>query len=290
VDPFKPYHYLIEKERTLSGAIEDFITVFLTNRECRYSCLMCDLWKNTTDRAVPPGAIPAQIQWALDQLPSAKHIKLYNSANFFDPGAIPPADYREIADLVSPFETLVVENHPLLTGRRCLEFADLISPRLQVAMGLETIHPEVLRKLNKKMNAEDFAKSAVLLKAQGISPRAFILLRPPFLSEKEGIHWAKRSISFAFESGVDCCTVIPTRAGNGAMEQLQQKGLFSPPQLHSLEEVLEYGIGLGAGPVFADTWDLQQFSTCHTCFDKRKNRLEHLNLHQDILPSVRCSC
>jgi uncharacterized Fe-S cluster-containing MiaB family protein len=74
------------------------------------------------------------------------------------------------------------------------------------------------------------------------------------------------------------------------MEQLQQKGLFSPPQLHSLEEVLEYGIGLGAGPVFADTWDLQQFSTCHTCFDKRKNRLEHLNLHQDILPSVRCSC
>jgi len=194
VDLFRPCHFLIEKERTLSGSIEDIITIFLTNRECSFSCLMCDLWKNTTDRTVPDGAIPTQIEWALQQLPPARHIKLYNSASFFDPGAIPPADYSRIAELVKPFDTVIVENHPLLTGERCLQFARMIRPQLQVAMGLETIHSGVLHRLNKKMKPEDFRNATHFLKENGISSRTFILLRPPFLSEAEGVHWAKESM------------------------------------------------------------------------------------------------
>lgn len=290
IDPLRPAHFLIEKERTLSGTIEDVITIFLTNRECRFTCLMCDLWKNTTDIPVPPDAIPTQIEWALEQLPTARHIKLYNSANFFDPGAIPPADYPGIAALVKTFETVIVENHPLLTGERCLQFARMIRPQLQVAMGLETVHPEVLHKLNKKMKPEDFQRSVALLKKNGISSRAFILLRPPFLTEEEGIHWAKKSLTYAFESGTDSCTVIPTRAGNGAMEHLQQKGLFTPPRIQSLEEVQAYGIGLRAGPVFADTWDLELFSRCDLCFEKRRERMEQMNLVQKNIPPLTCSC
>ena len=66
VDPFKPYGWLVEKERTASGTIEDTGIIFLTNRECAFHCLMCDLWKNTTDNTVPVGAIPAQIEFALE--------------------------------------------------------------------------------------------------------------------------------------------------------------------------------------------------------------------------------
>jgi len=290
VDPFRPYHFLIEKERSLSGEIEDVITIFLSNKECRFSCLMCDLWKNTTDVPVPEGAIPQQIEWALEQLPPAKQIKLYNSANFFDPGAIPTADHKRIAELVESFETVIVENHPILTGERCLQFARMLRPRLQVAMGLETVHPGVLRRLNKKMKPEDFRHSVKFLKGHGIGVRAFILLRPPFLSEKEGIQWAKESLIFAFNSGTDCCIMIPTRAGNGAMNQLQQKGHFSPPELSSLEHIQEFGLSLNRGMVFADTWDLEQFSRCEHCLEERKNRMEQMNLHQRFIPAVPCSC
>ena len=69
IDPQKPYAWLVEKERTPSGTIEDVATIFLTNRECPFHCLMCDLWKNTTDKSVPEGAIPAQIEWALNNMP-----------------------------------------------------------------------------------------------------------------------------------------------------------------------------------------------------------------------------
>ena len=59
-----------------------------------------------------------------------------------------------------------------------------------------------------------------------ILSRAFILLKPPFMSEQEGIYWAERSIDFAFEAGVECCTVIPVRPGNGAMEKLMDQGII----------------------------------------------------------------
>ncbi len=250
---------------------------------------MCDLWKNTTDTQVPPGALPSQIEWALDQLPSARHVKLYNSANFFDAGAVPTADYPRIAELVSSFETVIVENHPLLTGEKCLQFSRMILPKLQVAMGLETIHPEVVKKLNKKMKPADFRRSVKFLKNHGISSRAFILLRPPFLSEQEGVKWAKKSLDYAFDSGVDSCTVIPTRAGNGAMDLLLKEGHFVPPLIESLEEVQEYGINLGKGVTMVDTWDLSLFSTCDLCENKRRKRLEQMNLNQVILPRTACN-
>ena len=83
VDPQKPYAWLVEKERTVSGEIEDVATIFLTNRECPFRCLMCDLWKNTTDKSLPPGAIPNQIEWAMNHFPYVKLLKLYNHAIFF---------------------------------------------------------------------------------------------------------------------------------------------------------------------------------------------------------------
>lgn len=290
VDPNRPYHCAVERERTSKGEVVDVATIFLTNRECGYTCLMCDLWKHTTDVTVPPGAIPAQIEWALGQLPPVRQIKLYNSGSFFDPGAIPPVDYQQIADLVQSFDTVVVENHPRLTGERVFQFAGLLRPHLQVAMGLETADPAVLPKLNKKMSKEDYRESVAILRDQGISTRTFILLKPPFTGEVEGIEWAKASLEYAFDAGSECCTVIPTRAGNGAMELLQKEGAFSPPLLSSLEEVHAFGIGMGRGNVYADIWDLRLFSVCDLCFEKRKERMEKMNLEQTVLPFIDCSC
>jgi len=288
VSPWQPYAYLMEKERTADGRIEEVATIFLANRECPFRCLMCDLWKNTTDRRVPAGAIPAQIQWALDRLTSAQHLKLYNSGNWFDVQAIPPADFPKIARLLDRFKTVIVENHPRLVDARCLAFRDLLQPRLQVAMGLETVHPEVLQRLNKRMTLADFKRAVRYLTQNGIQVRAFILLRPPFLEESEGIVWAKRSLDFAFAAGVECCVIIPTRRGNGALERLQELGLFASPRIESLEEVLEYGIQLQGGRVFADLWDIEKFSCCDECKAKRVRRMRRMNLTQTLAPPIRC--
>jgi radical SAM enzyme (TIGR01210 family) len=290
VDPWRPHAFFVEPERTRQGTVEDVATLFLVNRECPFRCLMCDLWKNTTDTRVPEGAIVAQVQWALERLPPARHIKLYNAGNFFDAQAIPPADLPRLTELLSPFQTVIIECHPLLVGKRCLDFQKSLRPALQVAMGLETVHPQVLARLNKRMTLGDFERAVRLLREHGIDVRAFILLRPPFLDEEEGIAWAKRSIEYAFALGVECCTVIPTRAGNGAMERLQEQGLFSPPRPESLEEVLEFGVGLARGRVFADLWDIEKIFACPRCGPQRAERLRTMNLTQTFPHPVPCEC
>ena len=290
VDPRIPYGWLVEKERTRSGKIEETGIIFLTNRECPFHCLMCDLWKNTTDFTVSSGDIPHQIERALKYMSGVKHLKLYNSGSFFDSRAIPVEDYQLIASLLKNFETVIVESHPGLVNDKCLKLRDMLQPELQISMGLETVHPDILRKLNKQMSVEDFSYAVSFLSKNEIASRAFILLRPPGLNETEGILWAEKSIDFAFNSGVECCTVIPVRPGNGAMDLLMSKGVFNPPDIHSLEIVLEYGIGLRKGRVFADTWDLGLFSKCPKCIDKRTNRLIEMNLSQLIVPEIACEC
>jgi archaeosine synthase beta-subunit len=280
----------VEKERTISGKIEDTGIIFLTNRECPFHCLMCDLWKNTTNEPVAIGSIPQQIEWALNQMPDIKHIKLYNSGSFFDGKAIPEEDYQEIAALLKNLETVIVESHPKLINNKCLDFRNMLKPALHVALGLETVHPEILKLLNKKMTTDDFRTSVSFLKKHDICSRAFILLRPPRLTESEGIYWAEQSIDFAFDTGVECCTIIPVRAGNGAMDFLMKNGEFNLPDIHSLEAVLEYGIGLKAGRVFADIWDLGLFSKCNKCICERTDRLIKMNLSQTISAPLECEC
>jgi radical SAM enzyme (TIGR01210 family) len=289
-DPWKPHAFFVEAERMANGVIEDVATLFLTNRECPFRCLMCDLWKFTTERRVPDGAIPAQIEYALAHLPNAPHAKLYNAGNFFDAQAIPPGDHNRIKQLLRSFQTVIVECHPLLVGPRCLAFRDGLTPALEVAMGLETVHPDVLPRLNKRMTLDDFARAAKFLTTNDIAVRAFILLRPPFLDEDEGVEWAKRSIDFAFGVDVECCCIIPTRGGNGALERLAERGEFQPPRLESLENVLEYGLALGQGRVFADLWDIEKVFPCTDCGPRRAARLLTMNRTQTVPPSVVCDC
>lgn len=288
VDPQWANAAFIELERAADGSVVPIAAIFLANRECPWKCLMCDLWKNTLSERVPVGAIVTQIDRALSGLPPAAQIKLYNSGSFFDSQAIPPEDFPEIAARVGRFDNVIVECHPNLVNDRVVAFADLLSGSLEVALGLETAHPGVLEKLNKRMTLDDFARAASFLRSHQIHVRAFILVKPPFLDEAEALHWANRSIDFAFHSGAEVCSLIPTRFGNGALETLAQAGYFSPPQLQTLEQSLAYGINLRRGRVFADLWDLDEFSRCSFCLPARRARLEAMNFSQTVPPPVQC--
>lgn len=299
-DPFRPQAFFLEQEFSAAGTVDDVATLFLTNKECPFRCLMCDLWQNTLVDSVPAGAIPAQIDFALSELfpadrpPTAKHIKLYNSGNFFDHRAIPRIDYAPIAERVRHFETVIVENHPRLCGADCFQFQSLLRQnggiaRLEVAIGLETVHPQVLDRLNKRMTLEDVERALTFLQDLGIATRAFLLLRPPFLSEEEGIDWCLKSVQFAFDRGVGCCSIIPVRAGNGIMEKLQTDGWFSPPSLEAFESTFDEALKIAArrGRVFVDTWDLPASASLVSAnFEQRHARLRQMNLTQKILPRV----
>jgi radical SAM enzyme (TIGR01210 family) len=279
---------------------------------------MCDLWKNTLEAPTPKGAIPEQIRFALGRLPSANVLKLYNAGSFFDRAAIPKEDHAEIASIARGFERVVVECHPALVGDSSLRLRDLLGgPRLQVALGLETADEEILRRLNKGMTVADFENACRFLAAHGIGIRSFVLVGLPFLRREEWPAATRASIETSFRAGAEVVSLIPTRPGNGAMEELQRQGQFEPPELSDLERAIEdflegkegdtqsagighletaiedflegeEGNGRSSGIVLADLWNADALAAPTCCRAARIERLRSMNLLQRNLPLPPC--
>jgi radical SAM enzyme (TIGR01210 family) len=310
---------IVEDERTADGAVVRVGTVFLTGRECPWRCVMCDLWRSTTPDDTPRGAIAAQVAAARDELRRRAHpvepvepvepvhnitqMKLYNAGSFFDPRAVPEADYDAIAAHLAGLERVIVESHPALVGPRVDLFLDALGrnrPRsavpvkLEVAMGLETAHADALERLHKRMTLGDFAAAADRLRRRDVGLRVFLLVAPPFVPADEQEAWLLRSIDVAFACGAGVVSLVPTRSGNGAMEALTAAGEFRQPHLADIERSVNAAFSRvtsqepRARRVFVDVWDLHRFADCPQCVDARRGRLHAMNLEQRVLPPIAC--
>jgi radical SAM enzyme (TIGR01210 family) len=258
---------------------------------------MCDLWKSTHLGPTPVGNLPAQIRTALTipnnrfESSAPRWIKLYNASNFFAPYNVPTEDLPAIAELVQEFDRVIVENHPLVTSSKIAGFANLLTGRLEVAMGLETVEPTALRNLNKRMTVDDVRRTTEQLTSEGIDVRLFVLLRPPGLSEAAGVEWCLASIDAARRWGARHVSVIPVRGGNGAMEQLQADGHFQPPIASSLERVLDESVAKSSMVIAADLWDWPRLrGLCAGCSQPRYERVQRMNLAQRPEGPISCDC
>ena len=329
-DAWQSHGVHVEDERLADGAIVSSATIFLTGRECPWRCVMCDLWRDTTTSDTPAGAIAAQVASAMQSLRASdrpvRQVKLYNAGSFFDPHAVPDSDHVPVARALAHITHVVVESHPALVGDQTRRFRDLLRehttghepPVLEVAMGLETAHPDALDRLNKRMTVATFTRAAEELARLGAALRVFLLISPPFVPLDEHDTWLLRSIDVALDCGASAVSLIPTRTGNGAMDALAAAGEFASPSLADVERSLSIAIDRVRGGVrgvrswdarspgdlasqdltprtpsttrvFADVWDLERFAECAHCFDARRARLRAINLTQHDAAPVECA-
>jgi radical SAM enzyme (TIGR01210 family) len=290
VDPWKAHGSLVEDERRPDRVIERALTIFLAGAECPFTCAFCDLWQYTTDGPTPRGAIPKQIEDTLASaaVSSLQRIKLYNASNFFDSRAVPIDDRARIAELCSPFAGVTVESHANTVGAMTLQFARQLSGRLEVAMGLETIHPEGRAHLNKRLDLERFDRAASFLTDHDVELRVFVLLGAPYIPEEESVEWTVRSAEHAAARGAAVVSIIPVRGGNGEIERLATLGRFTPPTLRQLESALDRCGEWNATVVTADLWDVERLPACPACRMSRIERLRRLNVSGRSEPSVAC--
>lgn len=290
LNPWRPYAWLVEPEVDATGSLRRMATIFLVNRQCPFDCVMCDLWRYTTRDTIPAGAIVAQLQYARERMASCRDIKLYNAGNFFDGKAIPPEDRLSIAGELSGFRRVVIENHPRLTNDSCLHFRDALSGKLEVALGLETVHEPSLRRLNKRMTAADFNLAVRFLTSNGIAVRAFVLLWSPFLRDEEGIRWTVESTRYAFDCGVDIVSLVPLRITTPHVRSLVRQRITAPPTLKQIDEAAGRCHQADKGVVLVDLWDIEGFAACPRCAAARIARLREMNLTQSIPAPVTCHC
>lgn len=315
VDPHVPHGSVLEDERRPDGKVERALTVFLTGAECPFTCSFCDLWQWTLDGPTPAGSLTRQLEsvleardgWARDsqardsdardsqardgqprdgQTPD--RLKLYNASNFFDQRAVPSEDVLGIAKLAAPFAAITVESHANTIGGKTLEFARTIPGRLEVAVGLETIHPAAAAQLNKRLDLARFDSAARFFADNGIDLRVFVLLGAPHVPVDETVAWTVRTVEYAVERGASVVSIIPVRGGNGELERLQGLGHFTPPTLLQLEESLGISLRFTGAVVTADLWDVDRLTGCEHCRVERVERLRRMNVSGRAESRVSC--
>ena len=287
VDARRPYGSFVEDEIGPDGTLWKTATILLTNAECAFRCVMCDLWKNTLPYRTPKGAITEQIRYSLGNIGPVRQVKLYNAGSFFDNRSVPVQEYEAIAGLLRGVDRVIVESHPFFVGARTWEFMSFGDWDLEVGLGLESVHPKAYESLNKMCPLSDFARAADALIQKGAHVRTFVLCGTPFVPVSEDLEWTYKSIDHAFEFGSSVVCAIPVRAGNGSIDALETSGDYTRPALRTLEKAQLYGLALKKGRMFADDWDIERFFDC-ACSSIRSKNIRAMNLTQSVQSAVRC--
>ncbi|MEM9364423.1 MAG: radical SAM protein [Planctomycetota bacterium] len=267
------------------------LTVLLASMRCPLTCVMCDLWKRTLSHPTPVGAITHQVREAMSAYPSARGtLKLYNAGNFFDPRATPDRDLMALAELGGQFDRVVVENHPRFGWSRLIRFAERLDSRLEVAVGLESVAPRMLSRLNKRLTRDRFAEHARELRDRHVGLRVFLIVGLPWHSPRESVRWAKLSSLFAARVGATHITFLACRSGNGFLDELEVEGVFRPPTLRMMSDVLVWALHdqrvSKQSVVTVDTWGIEGLESCATCARDGVQYLEAMNQTQRVPVSV----
>ncbi|MEM8997891.1 MAG: radical SAM protein, partial [Acidobacteriota bacterium] len=216
-------------------------------------------------------------------------VKLYTASNFFDSKSVPAADDGVILGLVEGFGRVVVECHAKLVGARCDRYAERLGSRgskLEVALGFETVHPEALAALNKRVTVADLRAASRRLRVTGADLRAFVLIGVPGIADDDEVTWVLRSVEEALDCGARLVSLIPMRGGESEMARLEREGLWRRPDLDRIEAAFEAASGLAPNRVRLDTWDLDAF--CRDAGEgERARRLERRQLEPVAGPDLR---
>jgi archaeosine synthase beta-subunit len=172
-------------------------------------------------------------------------VKIFTSGSFLDENEVP----REVRDVI--LKTLaddprvikvLVETRPnFVTEENVADCTNiLINIPFELAFGLETSSDRIRTdSINKGFTFQDFVHAAKISKAHGASVKAYLMLKPPFLSERQALEDIVSSIDdaapYADTISINLCNV---QKGT-LVEALWEKGQYRPPWLWSVVEILE---------------------------------------------------
>ena len=243
--PAEPVSVWSEKD-VAAGKTVDALVAILRTGGCWWSrksgCLMCG-YNAGSANGISAQDLVAQFGRALERHEGQPFIKIYTSGSFLDPGEVAPEARDAILEMAGGrAERVLVESRPeFVVDVTLAEALDRVGS-LEVAIGLETADDAVrARCVNKGFMFRDFERACATAGEAGADVRAYLLLKPPYMTEGRAIEDAVASVGKV--AGM-CRTVSvnPMNIQRGtAVEALWRKSLYRPPWLWSLLSVLERG-------------------------------------------------
>jgi len=226
---------------SIDGKIVDTLTIILRTRGCFWAkkkgCVMCGFSTDASD-LVSDDDILNQFSYAIKDK-DVECIKIYTSGSFLDENEISMNVRGKIIEAFdkNSMNKVFVESRPEFITRENLSMLD---DRFIIAMGLETADDYIRNKIiNKGFNFEDYERACNLIHSLGMGVKTYLLLKPPFLIERD-------AISDTITSGLKCSeysdyiSINPCNIQkNTRLERLWFEKGYRPPWLWSCLEVLK---------------------------------------------------
>ena len=285
------------KEKDMSqGRTVDTMVVILRTRGCCWSktggCHMCG-YNSASSPAVSSEDLLAQLRAAMDRYGDEPFVKIYTSGSFLDEQEIPLDVRQEAFRLFSGTERLLFESRPEFIRRDTV--ADLPS-QVTVALGLESANDLVLQEsINKGFSVADHRRAAQVLQDAGLGIRNYVLLKPPYLSERAAIRDALETIRFASSYSTEI-SVNPLNVQRGTLvERLWKRAEYRPPWIWSLMKVMEEGWSEDGPRIMSSPsggGTARGVHNCGSCDQKLLEAIERFSFNQDVgeLQDHECGC
>ncbi len=281
-----------EKEY-LNGSAENAMVIILRTRGCRWShlsgCTMCGYSRETYDAGYSD--IKEQIDFAYEKYEGEKIVKFFTSGSFFDEKEIPYELQEYAFKKFGDAEKIVVETRP-----EFVKNAQKFEYPLEIAMGLESSNDRILEySINKGFRFKPWLREAKRVKEYGKRLRVYILIKPPFLREKEAIEDAVNS-AFAVKDIADTISFNPMAIHGGTLvEAMWSRNIYRPPWLWSVVEVIKKTREFYDGMIKCDVVAGGKSRGAHNCMECDKkilHAIEKFNLTQNVkaLDNIDCKC
>lgn len=229
--------------------------IILRSRGCRWcqvsGCSMCGFF-GTTQQTVSAENYLAQIRFVLDTTEFSGYpvLCLFTAGSFLDEDEVPWHVAKTMMSKlgeIAPLRKVIIESRPeFVTPDKVSQLVDALQGKvLEIGIGLESANPDVLRYcINKGFSLQQYERAVQTIKSQNGRVLSYVLVKPPFLTEKEAWIDAVYSGEYAFACGSDAVSLEPMFIESGTLVDfiyrtgyLFDDSRYRPPWLWTVFEV-----------------------------------------------------
>ncbi len=292
----------------VDGNVENTLTMIFRTSGCWWGkvggCTMCGYVYDSAHTSPSADDLVSQFRKAMVKASKFDRfmVKIFTSGSFLDEKEVPADALSKILSLLEEDDRVfkvVVESRPEFLAEASMKFclAHLKGTLFEVAIGLET-SSDLIRKhsINKGFTFRDFVRAAEIAKSNGVAVKTYLMLKPPFIPEKQALEDIVTSVREAsVYSNVISINLCNVQKGT-LIEYLWERGEYRPPWLWSIVEILKrtkkefphlvitsdpVGAGAKRGP-----------RNCKECSGQVADAIRAFSLSQDLhdLEGLECDC
>lgn len=193
-------------------------------------------------------ALMKPVVWnkAIEENVPISWLRINQEGNFTNPNEmnkIAQENILRLATKIKGIKRVTIESRPQYLDENTIKFLYEIfkdtDVELEIGMGIEAKN-DVVRNIcvNKQGTDRQFIETAKLLRKYNIHPLAYIILKPPFLSESEAINEAVDTAHFVADIGYERISLEPMSIHQYTLvDLLKETGDYKAPWLWSVIEV-----------------------------------------------------